>query len=244
MRYEFKLPDLAEGMVEGEIVGWLVAPGDVVIPEQPMVEVMTDKATVVISSPRPGKVLELSYQSGDLAPVGTTLFVLEVEAGAGEDTEPAASPVPVAAAPAPATKTEAAPAYSAAAPRAADAPATVPRGAGKSVATPATRRLARELGVDIGQVEGTGPGGRISPEDVRAFVEGHTRREAAAPVSAATAQAMVPQRAPRHRRGVRDPHAAPWPPPRHPRHHGALQAHGRPLHLRGGGRLHQPRAGP
>lgn len=192
MRYEFKLPDLAEGMVEGEIVGWLVAPGDVVIPEQPMVEVMTDKATVVISSPRPGKVLELSYQSGDLAPVGTTLFVLEVDAAEGADPEPAASPVPVATPPASAPKSEAAPASFAPATRAVDAPATVPRGAGKSVATPATRRLARELGVDIGQVEGTAPGGRVSPEDVRAFVEGHARSQAAAPVSAASAQAMAP----------------------------------------------------
>jgi pyruvate dehydrogenase E2 component (dihydrolipoamide acetyltransferase) len=191
MRYEFKLPDLAEGMVEGEIVGWLVATGDTVTAEQPMVEVMTDKATVVISSPRPGTVLELGFQSGDLAPVGTTLFVLDVEGGAGEAAESApAAPSP--AKPAAAPKTEAAPAYSAPVTHAVDAPAAVTRGAGKSVATPATRRLARELGVDVGQVEGTGPGGRVTPEDVRAFVESHSRREATAPVSAASAQAMAP----------------------------------------------------
>jgi pyruvate dehydrogenase E2 component (dihydrolipoamide acetyltransferase) len=192
MRYEFKLPDLAEGMVEGEIVGWLVATGDAVIAEQPVVEVMTDKATVVISSPRAGTVLELGYQSGDLAPVGTTLFVLDVEGGAGEvvESKVETSAAPKAAVVAP--RAEAVPAYTASVPRGADAPPAVPRGAGKSVATPATRRLARELGVDVGQVEGTGPGGRVTPEDVRAFVESHSRREASAPVTAASAHAMAP----------------------------------------------------
>ena len=76
MRYEFKLPDLAEGMIEGEVVNWLVEPGQAVEAEQPVVEMMTDKATVVISSPRAGSVLELAFQAGDLAPVGDTLFVL------------------------------------------------------------------------------------------------------------------------------------------------------------------------
>ncbi len=189
MRYEFKLPDLAEGMVEGEIVGWLVATGDAVIAEQPMVEVMTDKATVVISSPRSGTVLELGYQSGDLAPVGTTLFVLDVEGDAGEVAETKVETSAPQAAPAAAPKTEAAPAYSASA---VDAPPAVTRGAGKSVATPATRRLARELGVDVGQVEGSGPGGRVTPEDVRAFVESRSRSHASAPVSAASAHAMAP----------------------------------------------------
>ena len=99
MRYEFKLPDLAEGMVEGEVVDWLVAPNDVVSEEQPVVEMMTDKATVTISSPRAGKVLELSFASGDIAPVGETLFVLEVEGTAEASETPPAEEAPQAEAP-------------------------------------------------------------------------------------------------------------------------------------------------
>ena len=85
MRYEFKLPDLAEGMVEGEVVNWLVAPGDAIQEEQPIVEVMTDKATVVISSPVEGKMMELAFEAGDIAPVGQTLFVLETDGAAASE---------------------------------------------------------------------------------------------------------------------------------------------------------------
>ena len=83
MRFEFKLPDLAEGMVEGEIVSWLVEVGAALKEEQPVLEVMTDKATVVISSPHAGNLLETCYEAGDIAEVGSVLFVLDVE-GAGE----------------------------------------------------------------------------------------------------------------------------------------------------------------
>ena len=173
MRYEFKLPDLAEGMVEGEIVNWLVGIGDTVAEEQPMVEVMTDKATVVISSPKPGGVLELNYEAGDIAAVGTTLFVLDVE---GDGAQPAAAdsvatPAPTKAvtAPAPTAPAPAAVTNRALKPQTTPAPAPVPRGAGKALATPATRRIARELGVDIGRVPGSGPAGRVTADDVRAF---------------------------------------------------------------------------
>ena len=82
MRYEFKLPDLAEGMVEGELVGWLVAVGDRVKAEQPVAEVMTDKATVVIPSPVAGTVLELPWQSGDIVKVGQALIIFDAEGAA------------------------------------------------------------------------------------------------------------------------------------------------------------------
>ncbi len=182
MRFEFKLPDLAEGMVEGEIVAWLVAPGEDVAEEQPVVEVMTDKATVVVSSPKTGKILALGPPEGELVPVGEVLFVLDVAGGGGAeaaegpvaavpDPEPAADAVGGAAL-APPSSREARPQDPASPPPAAPPPPRalppVPRGAGRVLATPATRRLARELGLDLRAVEGSGPAGRVTKEDVRA----------------------------------------------------------------------------
>ena len=69
MRFSFKLPDLAEGMVEGEVVAWLVKPGDALTAEQPVVEIMTDKATIVIPAPCDGTVVELSHTAGDIVPL-------------------------------------------------------------------------------------------------------------------------------------------------------------------------------
>ena len=186
MRFEFKLPDLAEGMIEGEVVSWLVAPGDAIKQEQPIVEVMTDKATVVISSPHEGKFLEACHEAGDIAPVGEPLFVLEIEGEAGDPPPAEAAPSKKAAegkkkaakgkkkasakaAPAPVAPAPAAPAV-----------APVPRGPSRALATPATRRLARELGVDIGQVQGSGPAGRVTKADVKAFSQGGA--QASAPV--------------------------------------------------------------
>src|SRR4051812_35187492 len=97
--FEFKLPDIGEGVVEGEIVKWLIKPGDTVTPDQPMVEVMTDKATVTIPSPRAGKVLKTVGAAGDIAKVHEILVVLDTD-GAGN----AAAPKEPAAAKA--TKTE------------------------------------------------------------------------------------------------------------------------------------------
>src|SRR5450631_1916522 len=96
-KYEFKLPDIGEGVAEGEIVNWLVQAGDDVAENQEMVEVMTDKATVTIGAPKAGKVTELRFKVGDTVPVGQVLVVFET--GAGD--APAAAPAPVAAAPAP-----------------------------------------------------------------------------------------------------------------------------------------------
>jgi len=206
MRYEFKLPDLAEGMVEGELVGWLAATGDKVKAEQPVAEVMTDKATVVIPSPVAGTIVELPWQPGDIVKVGQCLIVFDSEGAppaqrshAGH-VDPSAASAPAAlargdgqepvAAPSPAPGAAPAPAHAAApapAPASAPMPAPVPRGA-RALAAPATRRLARELGVDIGQVVGTGPGGRVTPEDVHAFAA-----PAAAPVPApAPARPVAP----------------------------------------------------
>jgi len=204
MRFEFKLPDLAEGMVEGEIVSWLVEVGATLKEEQPVLEVMTDKATVVISSPHAGNFLEACYEAGDIAEVGSVLFVLEIdgagEASATEDTQPEPKPrQPKKSGASVETQPYSGPDVheAATAPTAPVPVAPVPRGSGKVLATPATRRLARELGVDIGRVTGTGPAGRVEKDDVRSFRQGGAPASApaAAPVSAA-ASAPAPPAAP------------------------------------------------
>jgi pyruvate dehydrogenase E2 component (dihydrolipoamide acetyltransferase) len=152
MRYEFRLPDIGEGVVEGEVVRWLVKEGDLLREDQPMVEVMTDKATVEIPAPRAGRVIRRLYAEGQSCPVGKVLIELETDA-AGED--------------APAAKAAAEP--SAAAPARGDASAAAAASSGAGVlATPATRKLARDAGVDIRSVTGTGPAGRVINDDIQA----------------------------------------------------------------------------
>ena len=174
MVYEFKLPDLGEGIREGEILKWHVAEGEAIAEDAPLVEVETDKAAVTIPSPAAGTVVRLAGAVGDIINVGDVVAVIGDGAGA-----PAAAAEPEAAAEAgPEVEAEIA---EAAAPvpeketpvpePAVDTPAVVPV-AGPVPAAPATRRLARELEVDINAVQGTGPGGRVTPEDVRAFAEG------------------------------------------------------------------------
>jgi pyruvate dehydrogenase E2 component (dihydrolipoamide acetyltransferase) len=145
MAYEFKLPDIGEGMAEGEIVRWLVKEGDQLTQDQPMVEVMTDKATVEIATPRAGRVLERRFKEGERCPVGQVLIVI--------DTAGAATTVPEVSS---MDKTP--------------GPASV--GSADVLVTPATRRLARELSVDLTRVKGSGPGGQITAADVRAATVG------------------------------------------------------------------------
>lgn len=176
MALEFRLPDIGEGVVEGEIIKWLVNEGDTLREDQPMVEVMTDKATVEIPSPKAGRVAKLMVPAGQLCAVGQVMVVIETAGTAAAHAAPAAhaaSHSPVAAASAPAVAVTAA------------APAGK---GGKVLATPATRQLARNLGIDLCTVGGTGPNGRITKEDVRAVVE---RKSAPAPVAAAPAPTPV-----------------------------------------------------
>ena len=156
MTKEFKLPDIGEGVHEGEIVKWLVKEGDPIKENDLMVEVMTDKVTVQIPSPVTGKVLKIMATEGETVTVGTTIIVLGEE---GEAT-PAAPP------PEPKTPTHAAPSARAEAQRPA-APTTVVAPGGPALAAPAVRKLARELSVNIDAIRGTGPGGRVTEEDVR-----------------------------------------------------------------------------
>jgi len=163
MLYEFRLPDIGEGVAEGEVVRWLVKEGDVLREDQPMVEIMTDKATVEISSPRAGRVAQRMYAEGQTCPVGKVLIAIELdEAGKAE---PAAAASAASAAPAAAG--------------AQDHRAGRDNGAGARdagvLAMPATRKLAREIGVDIRDVTGSGPAGRVTADDVRAHADAPAR---------------------------------------------------------------------
>ena len=179
---DFKLPDIGEGVAEGEIVRWIAAPGATVAEHEPVVEVMTDKATVEIPAPAPGVVTEHLVSEGDTVPVGTVIFKL---AQAGGASAPAA---PAAAAPAPTAPAPTAAATSAPAPAARPADAKV-------LAVPSARRVARELGVDLHMVPGTGNNGVVRRADVEAYARG---AEATAPASAPqqTAAASAPAAAP------------------------------------------------
>ena len=145
MAYEFKLPDLGEGLTEGEIARWLVTEGQELAEDDPLVEIATDKTTVEIPSPAAGRVTRILVAEGEVVPVGTVLVVI-----GGDGAEPA----------------------SVRAPERQAAPATAPGQAVGSAssrvqATPIVRRVAQELGVDLAQLSGTGPNGRITEDDVR-----------------------------------------------------------------------------
>jgi pyruvate dehydrogenase E2 component (dihydrolipoamide acetyltransferase) len=146
--YEFKLPDLGEGLTEGEIARWLVAEGQEVAEDDPLVEILTDKTTVEIPSPAAGVVSRLLAQEGQVVPVGTVIVVI----GDGAVSDAAA----------PETAREAVPA---------PAPSLKPA-SGRVQATPLVRRVAQELGVELESVTGTGPNGRITEEDVRSAAGG------------------------------------------------------------------------
>ena len=180
--FVFKLPDIGEGVVEGEVVQWHVSVGDTVSEDDPIVDVMTDKATVTIPSPTSGVISSLSGGVGDMIAVGTTL--LEINTGeegsdGGESSDgdklpespaPAAAPAP---APAPAPAAAPAPAPAAApAPAPAAAPAAAPSksSTGRVLASPAVRKRARENDVDLSTVRGSGPAGRVRHADLDAFI--------------------------------------------------------------------------
>jgi len=189
MAFEFKLPDLGEGVAEGEVVRWLVREGDTVAEDQPLAEVLTDKATVEIPSPRAGRILRLGAAEGERVPVGHVL--VEIEEGAASegvvseahtssrssDTTPPAAVAE--ASPSPAA-TDAGPSFSPTVRPAAKEAAGLLRAV---EATPAVRALARELGVDLTQVEGTGPGGRLIPDDVKREAARHRSPVAATAVA-------------------------------------------------------------
>jgi pyruvate dehydrogenase E2 component (dihydrolipoyllysine-residue acetyltransferase) len=142
-RYEFKLPDIGEGLAEAELARWLVAVGDRVVEDQPVVEMMTDKATVELPAPGAGVVVEQRASEGDTVQTGAVLYVLDTDSLIGAAAAAPHHDMPATAPPASPTES---------------------RGV---LAPPAVRKLARELGVDLASVKGSGPGGRVSAEDVQ-----------------------------------------------------------------------------
>ena len=164
MPYQFRLPDIGEGIVEGEVVRWLVRIGDEIEEDQPMVEVMTDKATVEIPSPVKGRVVEQGGKEGDVVQVGSVLVVIDT--GKAEF--------------------ESEPDHAVAHPPTQGSPISRRRRtAARVLATPAIRRLAKQMKIDLEAVKGTGPGGRITREDL-------TRAQNSAPVAEAAPAAVGP----------------------------------------------------
>jgi pyruvate dehydrogenase E2 component (dihydrolipoamide acetyltransferase) len=203
-RWEFKLPDIGEGVTEGEIVSWLIKAGDMVKEDQPMIEVMTDKATVTITSPKAGRVVETVGAPGTVVAVHSTLVVFELDGnvsaaddhkssspgaspsrhangntngngnGGGGKSEPAATAV--------GDIKENLPGMGGAGARTSGGIATSMSGGGgaglasayfnaKPLATPATRKLARDMEIDLRAVPPTGPQGRVTKVDVESFAK-------------------------------------------------------------------------
>lgn len=160
--YIFKLPDLGEGTVESEIGEWFIKLGEVVEEETIVGTMMTDKAAVELSSPVTGKVIKLAGEPGDIVAVGAPLVIFETDADAVVETaaepEPAAAPAAAAvAAPEPAAVN--------------DSPQAQSEPAGRVVTSPAIRRRAKETGIDLADIVGTGPGGRILRGDFDLFLK-------------------------------------------------------------------------
>jgi 2-oxoisovalerate dehydrogenase E2 component (dihydrolipoyl transacylase) len=165
-RFVFKMPDLGEGTVEAEIVEWKVKVGDVVREDQIIAEVMTDKAAVEVPAPVSGIVLAVTGQPGEMVAVGAELIVFDT---AGEAAPAAAEPAAATASVAPASQGPA-PVPPAAPAAAAAVEPKAP--SGRVMASPATRRRALEAGIDLAQVAGSGPAGRIQPEDLDRLLTG------------------------------------------------------------------------
>jgi pyruvate/2-oxoglutarate dehydrogenase complex dihydrolipoamide acyltransferase (E2) component len=143
MAYELKLPDLGEGLTEGEVARWLVSEGQEVAEDDPLVEIQTDKTTVEIPSPAAGTVSRILVDEGKVVPVGTVLVVIGGEPDGDQPRAEETAPAPEA----------------------------------KVRATPLVRRVANELGVDLADVAGTGPQGRITEDDVRRAADGGASAE-------------------------------------------------------------------
>src|SRR5438270_7933742 len=177
-RYEFKLPDIGEGIAEAEIVAWHVKVGDTIAEDQQIADMMTDKATVEMESPVAGKVIELAGEVGDLVPIGSVLAVIETEGadraaepvddsqderpladGAVETTPEQAEEIPVTAADVRAQRP---------APRVEPEVAHKEPSGGHVLASPAVRARARDLGIDLAQVKTAGD--RIRHSDLDAYL--------------------------------------------------------------------------
>ncbi|MGH8316590.1 MAG: dihydrolipoamide acetyltransferase family protein [Steroidobacteraceae bacterium] len=199
-RYVFKLPDLGEGTVEAEIVSWHVKPGDEVSEDDVLVEVMTEKAAVELPAPVSGKIVSTTGQAGDMVPVGSELVVLETASGitaAGAAAEP-----PIAAgngggpARAQAIRNGAArhaqPGSANGGMAAATAATAAPDTNRRVLTSPAIRRRAKEAGIDLRQVAGSGPQGRIVRQDFEAYAAARSAGRSASVAAMPVARPAAP----------------------------------------------------
>ena len=179
--FAFKLPDIGEGVVEGEVVEWMVSVGDTVKEDDPILSVMTDKATVEIPSPTDGVVKSIVGEPGTILAVGQVCIEFETD-GEGTPVEEAPEPVEEVveeAKPEPTPEPETAPEPAPAAPAPAPTPVVVAAPGARPLASPAVRQRARESGIDLTTVAGSGPAGRITHGDLDSW------KEAGSPVAAA-----------------------------------------------------------
>ena len=186
MSESVKMPALGESVTEGTVSSWLKAVGDTVEADEPLLEVATDKVDTEVPSPASGVLLEIRVPEDETVEVGTVLAIIGDPSQAGPIPAPAAptpqaAPEPPAPAPTPATE---APAPT--------APAPVSTGASGSYVTPIVRKLAKDKGVDLSTVTGTGVGGRIRKQDVEAAAKAAEEARAAAAVPAPAAEAPAP----------------------------------------------------
>lgn len=162
--FEFKLPDLGEGIHEGEILKWYVKVGDTIAEDDPLIDVETDKAAVTIPSPKAGAIQRLGGEVGDTIEVGAVIAVVDTGSGAGSPSKPAAAPVAETKSPEAEARTPSLP------PRTASAGENLRLG--PVPAAPVVRRKAREMGIDLHQIPGSGPAGRVTAEDLERFATG------------------------------------------------------------------------
>ena len=190
-KHVFKLPDIGEGVVEGEVVQWHVAAGDEVTEDDPIVDVMTDKATVTIPSPITGVVSSLNGDVGEMVAVGSALVEFDSDAAAVSISEPGPSVESESEAePEPSSEPEPAPAPEPV-PLAPEPSAAPVASSGKVLASPAIRRRAREAGVDLSQVRGSGPAGRVRHADLDAYIAADGAVSGAAPSAYSTKRTGV-----------------------------------------------------
>ncbi|HEV2448890.1 MAG TPA: biotin/lipoyl-containing protein, partial [Thermoplasmata archaeon] len=175
MPFEFRLPDIGEGVAEGEVVKWFVHEGDTIAEDAPLVSVLTDKANVEIPSPKSGKILRIHAQVGEKVKVGGLLVTIGTEGETAPTAPPTATPAPPQPSPA-------------------AVPASAPSvGNGPVLATPFVRRLAAERGIDLTQIRGSGPDGRITEADL---LPGDRGEKPAGPAPPSNASAPTPAREP------------------------------------------------
>src|SRR5260221_12095109 len=183
--YVIKMPDIGEGIAEVELLQWHVKPGDTVHEEQVLVDVMTDKANVEITARVAGKVVAITGKPGDVPAVGSEIIRLDIEGKGNIDESP----------PTPQGSNETLESPRPPEPKPAPIPHSVPSTGplDRPLAAPAVRRRARELGIDLAHVSGSGPGGRITPADLQAPAGA---RSAVLPLNASSGGRFTPRPAP------------------------------------------------